>query len=378
MWQVSKYEKSNVQEFYRNIDDKEETIYAPICLANRYYIDNVLSAEGGFGIIYLAKDLRVNNRKVLIKSRRYDNEIGLFIYENDINRSNKIFDIRQEIEFEIECLRAFKENGECRMPTLNDVVIGLSPSIYGPHKDIQFNKTYYYTENNEYLKEPYIIMQYIDGENFLDYAKKRVSKINNAEGNNNQLIKQWEFDVLRFGLELGTLLNTFHKKQECDKEGYPYKYYIYQDLKPHNIIITEGSFLTLLDFGGMLEIRLDEKENTKSNFKYKGKAGVSTYGYRAPELCKGSSELTRLDNRVDIYSFGATIFSILIGEDLVKILKNETDKLPLNILRDMGYSEYTIKFIEKCTEYNKENRFDDICTARSKIYDILSKIKRGD
>lgn len=377
MWQVTKLENQNVQVFTRIKDGKTETIYAPICLASRYYIVDILSAEGGFGIIYVAHDSRINNREVLVKSRRYDNETGLFMYENDVKRLGKIFDIRQEIEFEIECLKAFKEKSESRMPTLNDVVNGFSPSIYGPHKDFLTGKSYTYEEEDVHLTEPYVIMQYIEGDNLLDYAKSRVKEIKD-NGNNNKLIKQWEFDSIRFAIELGTLINSFHKIQECEGESYPYKYYIYQDLKPHNIIITEGNFLTLLDFGGMLEIKVDKDGYTKSNFKYRGKAGVSTYGYRAPETGKGSSELTRLDNRVDIYSFGATLFSILVGEDLIKVLKSENETLPLDMLKDMGYADATIKFIEKCTMYDKEKRFDDINSARGELYNILSKIKKGD
>ena len=44
----------------------------------------------------------------------------------------------------------------------------------------------------------------------------------------------------------------------------------------------------------------------------------------------------------------------------------------------MGYADATIKFIEKCTMYDKEKRFDDINSARGELYNILSKIKKGD
>lgn len=375
MWEVTRNKDANIQIFF-NKNKEGEMIFSPIVLANRYELVDILSADGGFGIIYHAIDKRVCNRKVLVKARRYDNVPGLFLYQGDEKIASRIEDIRDEIEFEIFCLKAFKDNGESRMPTLNDVVNGFCPSIYGPHKDILTGEEFHYNEDNISYDEPYIIMQYIEGENFQNYSNKRVAQIKESN-NNNQLIKQWEYDVLGFALELATVFESFHKKHPIEKGKYINKYYIYQDLKPSNMIITEGKFLTLLDFGGMLEIWEDSDGNTKSNLKGKGKPGTSTYGYRAPELSKTSTELSRLDNRVDIYSFGATIFSMLVGEDLIKILKNENDPIPLDMITSFGYSEITYEMLKKCLEENKEDRLKDMFSVKTCIYKALEAIKRG-
>lgn len=82
---------NNVIQFTRG----DDALYAPEIIGKRYVIEDVLSASGGFGIIYVAQDTRLLGRKVLIKARRYDKEEGLFSYKNKMSRKEKIETIRK-------------------------------------------------------------------------------------------------------------------------------------------------------------------------------------------------------------------------------------------------------------------------------------------
>ena len=55
--------------------------------------------------------------------------------------------MREEISFEIKCLKAFKNSGESRMPNINDVVYDYCPEIHGPHIDVDGVR--FYCEDEE-------------------------------------------------------------------------------------------------------------------------------------------------------------------------------------------------------------------------------------
>ena len=76
---------------------------------------------------------------------------------------------------------------------------------------------------------------------------------------------------------------------------------IYRDMKPSNIMLTQGSRLVLIDFGISKEFR---------RFQSKDTFLAGTRGYAAPEqLIKGGMT----DQRTDIYNLGATMYQLLHG-----------------------------------------------------------------
>ena len=151
MWTCKKYYDDNIQKFTKERMDGQDIVYAPILIGDRYEIIGILSDSGGFGIIYNSIDKRLNDRKVLIKARKYNNVLGLFSHKNDLSREEQIQDIREDVEFEIEALKYFKRRGEARLPSLNDVIEDFSPSLYGPHIDEQGKVSGDMTLNNYYI-----------------------------------------------------------------------------------------------------------------------------------------------------------------------------------------------------------------------------------
>lgn len=356
MWTSRKSRIPNVQIF-KNYNGEE--VVTPISVGNRYKIYDVLSVSGGFGLILKAKDTRLGDRTVLVKARRYDKENGLFSYEKDISRVKRIEKIRSTTKFEYDCLIDFKTFGEGRIPNVNDIVLDFCPSIYGPH--VTKEGKIFVCNDDIVNNEPYIIMQMINGINLGDYLKKGIKEI--MRSRNYKFYKSWERDVLQYSLQLATILGGFHKKDP----KYYNRYYIYQDLKPDNIIITDDLFLTLLDFGAMTMVIEDSEGNAKSNIEGCGSPGVGTWGYKAPEM-NNPSRLAKLDKRVDIYALGASMYHMLTCENLSLTLKDEYGKIPLENLKRFKGTEEVFNIVKKCTEQDINKRYNDINEVKNDIY----------
>ena len=347
MWEKKQYKSENWQEFSRIKDGMEERLRTPITIDDgRYEVVDILSNSGGFGVIYKAKDKVLHGRDVLVKARKYGKE-GLFVYEYNGERERRIDKIRKETLFEAKTLCSFKSNKESRLPNVNNIVKDFSPELRGPHKDVE-GCTFYYDNEDVYNNEPYIVMQVIEGENLLDYAKLEREKFSTP---------MWEIKVLEITKEIATILRSIHKRQNT-KDGRSY-FYIYRDLKPDNIMITEGKYLTLLDFGGVGLVLERENGEFISNEEGFGAINIHTPGYCAPEAYPNSGMEKRLDQRVDIYSLGVTMFQLLVGGSINELVDPRLH-LPLLEKLDGKCSTTTRELIERCVMYDREDRYTNM------------------
>ncbi|HYF75448.1 MAG TPA: serine/threonine-protein kinase, partial [Candidatus Nitrosocosmicus sp.] len=100
--------------------------------------------------------------------------------------------------------------------------------------------------------------------------------------------------VVDWSLELCDILKYLH--------GVKPRPVIYRDMKPSNIILTQGNRLVLVDFG-------TSKEFSEYQFKDVYLGGTSAYA--APEqLILGG----KTDQRTDIYNLGVTMYQLLNGK----------------------------------------------------------------
>eukprot|EP00043_Microstomoeca_roanoka_P018401 m.196520 g.196520 ORF g.196520 m.196520 type:complete len:730 (-) comp16818_c5_seq5:569-2758(-) len=137
---------------------------------------------------------------------------------------------------------------------------------------------------------------------------------------------------------------------------------IHYDLKPANVLLTEGE-VKITDFGLSKQIKdMDEAGNMDLTSQ-----GAGTYWYLPPECFMVGSTPPKISSKVDVWSVGIIFFQCLYGEkpfgnnqSQQSILQNHTI---LNA-RDVKFpekpkvSEEAKSFIRRCLTYNAELRPD--------------------
>lgn len=134
----------------------------------------------------------------------------------------------------------------------------------------------------------YIVMEYIDGQTLEEYVQKNRRRA--------LPVKQ----VLEIGLDLCATLQYLHMQRPP---------LIFRDLKPANIIRTRSGKLYLIDFGTTRPYRPGWKDT----------GPLGTPGYAAPEQYGSRAHTTP---QTDIYGLGATLQTLLTGQEPLDILQH--------------------------------------------------------
>jgi serine/threonine protein kinase len=132
---------------------------------------------------------------------------------------------------------------------------------------------------------------------------------------------------------------------------------LHRDVKPDNILLSAKMEVKLIDLG--FAVSLDQKEE--------GAAGDTTAGtaaYMSPEQARGLSDL---DVRSDIYSLGATLYQIVVGQ-LPFEGEGTQEQLAARILQVLSSPELQSRrisphmnyFIRKMMEQDRDFRYADM------------------
>ncbi len=142
---------------------------------------------------------------------------------------------------------------------------------------------------------------------------------------------------------------------------------VHRDIKPDNIIMQEDGSIKLIDLGFAKAIGESETEQDVT---------CGTPQYMSPEQAQGRAEL---DVRSDIYSLGATLYHLVLGEvpfggsDNMEIMAQQVlAELKSSKVKSGAISQHMHFFIEKMMAKEVEIRYQ---TPREAIDDIESQLE---
>ena len=181
--------------------------------------------------------------------------------------------------------------------------------------------------SDEDESDPYIVMEYFEGEPLDALIKKST-------------------------LPAAQVVNILRQTAEGLKKAHANNV-INRDIKPANIMVSSGGEVKILDFG-IAKLRDAKKDLT-------GQTVLGTPYYMSPEQAMGQP----IDARSDIYSLGITAFQLLTGKRPFEA-KNKVDvmvqqvKLPLPDMRQMAdVDERVVQIVEKMCDKQPAKRFAD-------------------
>lgn len=149
---------------------------------------------------------------------------------------------------------------------------------------------------------------------------------------------------------------------------------IHRDIKPDNILLDKDGNALVADFG--LVKNLDEET---SGLTKTGQV-MGTPHYMSPEQCLGEGT----DQRTDIYSLGATIYSMLTGGPMFKaetplaMLRKQIDEQPQALSgKAPGVPRQFAEYVHKMLAKKPDDRFQSAGAALEALASIIKELGDG-
>ena len=182
-----------------------------------------------------------------------------------------------------------------------------------------------------YKGRHYMVMEWCRGKNLFDLMEEK------REG-----FLQEKETLLIMRQVCDALIYLQHKTRQV----------IYKDLKPSNILVDDNGKVKLIDFGTARHYSPEKKKDT---------IALGTPGYAAPEAYTG----TQTNLSADVYSFGATFFHLLTGEEPLQFRFNFPDPRTYN----KRLSDEISTLIMECLK-NRKERIRDGFLLRKRVYGV--------
>jgi len=149
---------------------------------------------------------------------------------------------------------------------------------------------------------------------------------------------------------------------------------VHRDLKPENVFLTRAGAVKVLDFG---IARLRELSSTAGNATRTGMS-MGTPGYMAPEQARGL--WAEVDGRTDLWAVGATLFTLLTGEEVHSgrtanevLLSAMTKQAPPLSTVLPGVAPAVAEIIDRALAHERDRRWSDA----SQMQEAVRRASRG-
>jgi serine/threonine protein kinase len=189
----------------------------------------------------------------------------------------------------------------------------------------------------------YLVYELVEGENLGDRIERK-GKLSEAES-------------VRIITQIAQALHYAHLRNV-----------IHRDVKPDNILVLPDGRAKLTDFGLAKDYNNDQDLTRHA-------AGLGTPHFMAPEQF---SQAKTVDPRADIYSLGATLYHLVMGElpftggDSMEVMaKQVMEALNSGNMKNVGVSKHMNYFIERMMSKDKDLRYS---TPRELVDDITEQI----
>lgn len=317
------YQDTILQREVREFTIGGEKWRFPALLNKRFEVTDIINV-GGFGALLKANDLYVFNRSVLIKTG--------FLPKKDLSVPNNmaIPDMVEDLNRRFGMERNLLLHGQMRhisgIPVLIDWFYEASPMIRGPHPSNNSGEVYH-DDPRCWDKVAYLVLSYFDGEQLDRFCRSKPDQIRN---NPTEYFKFLAYYLMN-------ILGAFHKHEAFGSDTIQF---IYQDLKPANILVsrTEKQYC-LIDFGGMAAVSRNGQILNP---------GIYTDGFAPPEA---TATPFRPQEAVqpswDVFTLGATL------QQCMQLAGVQTPDLR--------------NFLEKCMQRNPRDRFQTMGQARDSL-----------
>ena len=143
---------------------------------------------------------------------------------------------------------------------------------------------------------------------------------------------------------------------------------VHRDLKPGNVMVSKDGTVKLIDLGFAGE-GMDGTHGAGTT--------LGTAAYLAPEQARGQEDL---DGRADIYSLGATLYHLMVGElpfeagdDQEMVRKQVLESLKGSALKGRSVSPQMHYFIEKMMAKDREVRYSTPSELMEDIQAFLAR-----
>jgi serine/threonine protein kinase len=146
---------------------------------------------------------------------------------------------------------------------------------------------------------------------------------------------------------------------------------VHRDVKPSNILLTEGNWPVLADFGLALMAQVSGKLTASG-------VGMGTPMYMSPEQGQGG----KVDHRTDIYSLGIVLYEMITGDvpfradtPMAIVIKHISSPMPVPRQVNPDIPDYLEAIILKATAKNPEDRYqtaDEMAVAMENALRRLS------